>query len=80
MTSAKAIVGGILSALLAGLSSLGNILVGNATLSTVTTAQWIGVLIAVLTAGGSVFGVVWAVSNKPAEKAAVPADPSAPVA
>lgn len=66
MTSAKAIIGGILSAILAGLTSLATVLVGNATLSTVTTGQWIAVLIAVITTGGSVFGGVWAVTNKPA--------------
>lgn len=66
MTSAKAIIGGILSAILAGLTSLATVLVGNETLSTVTTGQWIAVLIAVITTGGSVFGGVWAVTNKPA--------------
>lgn len=66
MTSAKAIVGGILSAILAGLSSLAVVLVGDATLQSVTQAQWLGVIIAVLTTGGSVFGITWSVTNKPA--------------
>jgi hypothetical protein len=67
MTSAKAIVGGILSALLAGVSALATTLVGHETLSSVTTAQWLAVIIAVLTTGGSVFGITWAVTNAPAK-------------
>jgi hypothetical protein len=72
MTSAKAIIGGIVSALLAGLTSLATVLVGSATLSSVTSGQWVAVLIAVLTAGGSVFGFVWATTNTPAVAASPP--------
>lgn len=68
MTSAKAIVGGILSAILAGLTALASVLVGNDTLHSVTTGQWVAIIIAVLATGSSVFGGVWAVTNNPAPK------------
>lgn len=71
MTNAKAIIGGITSAILAGLSALAVVVVGDATLSQVTTGQWIAVAIAVITAGSSAYGLVYVTSNKPAS---APAD------
>lgn len=67
MTSAKAIVAGVLSTLLSGATALAFYLTGNATLADVTQGQWLLVLIAMLTAGGSVFGLTYAVTNKPGE-------------
>lgn len=71
MTSAKAIIGGIISALLAGMASLATVLVGNDTLHNVTAGQWLAVAIAVLATGGSVFGSVYVVSNNPTPKISV---------
>lgn len=67
MTAAKAWAAGILSTLLAGASALAIVLTGDATLQTLTQAQWLGVIIAMLTTGGSVFGLTYAVTNKPGE-------------
>jgi len=75
-TQAKAIVAGILTTLLAGASSLATVLTGNATLSTVTTAQWLAVFIAMVTAGGSVYGITWSVTNAPPKVATQSADGS----
>jgi hypothetical protein len=67
MTSAKAWVAAILSTLLAGATALGTVLTGDATLHDITQGQWLVVIIAMLTTGGSVFGVTYAVTNKPGE-------------
>jgi drug/metabolite transporter (DMT)-like permease len=71
MTQAKAIVAGILTTLLAGASTLATVLTGTATLATVTQGQWLAVIISMLTSGGAVYGVTYAVTNAPAALPAV---------
>ena len=66
MTSSKAWVGAIVAAVLTGLSALAVVVTGTATLANVTTGQWIAVAIAVITSGGSTFGLVYHTSNEPA--------------
>ena len=64
MTSAKAWVAAIFSALSAGLTSLAVVLVGDMTLVDLSQAQWLAVGIAVITAFGGGFGLTWSVTNR----------------
>ena len=75
MTSSKAWVGAIVAAVLAGLSALAVVVTGNATLSDVTVGQWIAVAIAVITSGGSTFGLVYHTTNDPAKTVTAPVIP-----
>lgn len=72
MTSSKAWVGSIVAAVLAGLSALAVVVTGDATLATVTVGQWIAVAIAVITSGGSTFGLVYHTSNATADVTPAP--------
>jgi hypothetical protein len=49
------------AAVVAALSGLGTVLVGNASISDVSTAQWVTIALATVIA----FGGVWGVTNAP---------------
>lgn len=62
----KAIAAGVLSALIAFLSSLLTALQGdNASFATVTDGQWVAAVVAALIALGATSGVTYAVRNPP---------------
>lgn len=69
-TQAKAIVAGIVAALLAGIGALGTVITGDETLSSVTLAQWLFIAASVITALGSTYGITWSVTNAPPKAAA----------
>lgn len=63
MTASKAWIGAIYAAIAAGLSALAVVLVGDSTLADVTIGQWISEAIAVVTAFGGAFGLVYQTTN-----------------
>jgi hypothetical protein len=67
MTSAKAWIAAIWGAVTGIVGSLTVVLVGNATLQTVTQAQWLAVIAAGLAGFGGGFGLTWSTTNKVAE-------------
>lgn len=67
MTNAKALVAGIWGALTGVISALTVVLVGDATLQSLTQGQWLGVLAAAVGGFGGGYGLTWSVTNKPGE-------------
>lgn len=47
----------VYAAAIAGLGSLGAVLVGNASFGDVTAGQWVAIVLAALIAGGGVYGI-----------------------
>lgn len=63
----KAIVAGVGAVVLSFLTTLSTILINDATVGDITQAQWVTILIAVVTSGVAVGGSTFAVTNKPIE-------------
>lgn len=70
MTSAKAWVAAIWGAVTGAISSLTVVLVGDATLQSLTQAQWLAVVGATVAGFGGGFGLTWATTNEPGEPTA----------
>lgn len=69
-TNAKAIVAAIWGGVTGILSGLTVALVGNATLQTLSQAQWLSVIVLGVAGFGGGYGLTWSVTNKPAELSA----------
>lgn len=70
-TSAKAVVAAIWGGVTGVISSLTVVLVGDATLQTISQGQWLAVIAAAVAGVGGGFGLTWATSNAPAVPAIV---------
>jgi hypothetical protein len=63
MTSAKALVAAIWGAITGIVGSLTVVLVGNATLQSLTQGQWLAIIAAGLAGFGGGYGLTWATTN-----------------
>jgi hypothetical protein len=67
MTNAKALVAAIWGAVTGVISSLTVVLVGDATLQSLTQGQWLAVIASAVAGFGGGYGLTWSVTNKPGE-------------
>jgi hypothetical protein len=67
MTNAKALVAAIWGAVTGIIGSLTVVLVGDATLQTLSQGQWLAVIASAVAGFGGGYGLTWSVTNKPGE-------------